>query len=216
MRACDFKLEFNDDQSTAWLCKDGLKLRFDCNGMLYRMRVKRSVRFVGAVEQRKNAMGLLHNRLGHANMKLIRELASEKVDFGININMQSLKDYDCFPCLSAKAKRPTYKPGSTRRNHPLEKLSMGLCCINRETAAGETISLLVVDEATRYRCCYLLKYKDEAVAPVETLVLKLNNQIKRAGHSVKLLHSDRGGEFVNDYLRVFCLKEGIEFKTTNG
>ncbi|KAE8886556.1 hypothetical protein PF003_g29342 [Phytophthora fragariae] len=59
MRACGFKLQFNDDQSTAWLGKDGLKLRFVCHDMLYRMRVKRSVRLVGAVEQRKNAMGLL-------------------------------------------------------------------------------------------------------------------------------------------------------------
>ncbi|KAE9024543.1 hypothetical protein PR002_g11422 [Phytophthora rubi] len=114
MRACGFKLEFNDDQSTAWLCKGGLKLRFDCHDMLYRMRVKWSVRLVGAVEQRKNAMGLLHNRIGHVNMKLIRELASRKVDFGLNVNMQSLKDYECVPCLSAKFKRTTYKRGPNR------------------------------------------------------------------------------------------------------
>ncbi|KAE8906208.1 hypothetical protein PF005_g21425 [Phytophthora fragariae] len=151
-------------------------------------------------------MGLLRSRLGHVSMKLIRELASGKVDFGINVNMQSLKDYEYVPCLSAKFKRTPYKRGPNHRKHPLEKLSMDLCCINQETATGETIFLLVVDEATRYKWCYLLKYIDEAAALVETLVLKLNNQFKRAGHLVKLLHSDRGSEFVNDYLREFCSK----------
>ncbi|KAF4044912.1 hypothetical protein GN244_ATG02829 [Phytophthora infestans] len=57
MRTCGFKLVFKEDQSTTWLCKDGLMLRFDCYDILYRMRVKRSLRLVGAAVNRVNAMG---------------------------------------------------------------------------------------------------------------------------------------------------------------
>ncbi|KAF4147079.1 hypothetical protein GN958_ATG03708, partial [Phytophthora infestans] len=55
MRTCGFKLVFEEDQSTTWLCKDGLMLRFDCYDILYRMRVKRSLRLVGAAVNRQKS-----------------------------------------------------------------------------------------------------------------------------------------------------------------
>ncbi|KAG3031453.1 hypothetical protein PC121_g7216 [Phytophthora cactorum] len=183
IRACVFNLVFNEDQNTAWLCKEGLKLRFDCHHMQYRLR---SLRLVGAVEQRQNAMGLLHNRVGHVNMKLIKGLG--QVDFGVNLNMKSLKDYECVPCLSAKFKPTMYKLGPDRREHPLEKLSVDLYSINQETATSEKMFILVVDEATRYKWYYLLKQTSDAAVFIKGLILRLNVQFQKAGHSVTTLH----------------------------
>ncbi|KAG3009222.1 hypothetical protein PC116_g10279 [Phytophthora cactorum] len=150
--------------------------------MLYRLRAKRSLRLVCAVEQHQNAMGLLHNRLGHINVKLIKELVNGQVDFGINLNMKSPKDYECVPRLSAKFKRTTHKRGPDRREHPLEKLSVDLCSINQETATSQRILVLAVDEATHYKRCYLLRN-----------ILRLNVQFKKADYSVTTLQLYQGG-----------------------
>lgn len=86
--------------------------------------------------------------------------------------MQSLKDHGYVPCLSAKF---TYKRGPNRRKHPLDKLSADLCSINQEIATGDKMSMLVVNEATRYKWCYLLMQKNEAVALTKELILQLSN-----------------------------------------
>ncbi|RAW25625.1 hypothetical protein PC110_g17962 [Phytophthora cactorum] len=195
MQACGFAVSFSDDQCVAWLTKRSIKLRFDRYDKLYRLRTKRSIRLVAAVETRKNAMGLLHNRLGHVNMQMIHEMAANKVDFGINVNLRSLSADDCVPCLSAKFKRMSYKRNPERRSNPLEKLSVDLCSISQEMVTGETMFMLVVDEATRFKWCYLLKRKNEAADKLKKLILRLNTQFLRVGHKVVTLHSDQGGEF---------------------
>ncbi|OWY90862.1 polyprotein [Phytophthora megakarya] len=116
-------------------------------------------------------MGLLHNCLGHVNMKQIKEMVAANIDFGLKLNMKSLKDYGCVPCLSAKFKRTTYKRNPNRKKVPLEKLSVDLCGVKPATVSGEEMFLLVVDEATRYTWCYLLKEKSEASALIQKLIL---------------------------------------------
>lgn len=215
MQMCGFAANFSSDQCTVWLTKTGTKLRFDRLDKLYRMRVKRSFQLVAAVEDRKNTMGLLHNRLGHVNMKTIRELASSGVDFGLNVNVKSLAAYDCLPCITAKLKRMTYKRNPERRQNPLEKLSVDICSINQQTITKESMFLLVVDEATRYKWCYLLRNKSDAADKIMTLVLRLNTSFQQDHRKVVTLHSDQGGEFLSNKLIAFCAEQGISMQQTN-
>ncbi|KAE9292485.1 hypothetical protein PF008_g25055 [Phytophthora fragariae] len=76
--------------------------------------------------------------------------------------------------------------------------------------------LLVVDEATRYKWCYLLQNKSDAAEKMEKLILRLNTQFMRAGHKVVTLHSYRGGEFLNNLLIAFGENLGITAQNTNG
>ncbi|OWZ14917.1 polyprotein [Phytophthora megakarya] len=108
-------------------------------------------------------------------MKQIKEMVAVNIDFGLKLNMQSMKDYGCVPCLSAKFKRNTYKRNPSRKKVPLEKLSVDLCGVKPATVSGEEMFLLVVDEATRYKWCYLLKEKSEASALIQELILRLHN-----------------------------------------
>ncbi|KAE9170869.1 hypothetical protein PF005_g27386 [Phytophthora fragariae] len=76
----------------------------------------------------------------------------------------------------------SYQRGPERRRNPLEKLSVDLCSVSEEAITGEMMFLLALDEATRYKWCYLLKNKSDAAPRLEKLILRLNTRFKRAGH----------------------------------
>lgn len=133
-------------------------------------------------------------------MKLVREMAASKVDFGIDVNLKSLSAYECVPYITAKLNRMTYKRNPDRRKHPLEKLSVDLCSIKPATITGEEMFLLVVDEATRYMWVYLLRNKSDAEDKVKKLILRLNTKFQRDKHKV-VRPRRRGFEQLAGHLR---------------
>lgn len=83
------------------------------------------------------------------------------------------------------------------------------------TATGDKMFLLVVDDATRYKWCYLLERKDDAEPLLMNLVRRLTTDFKSNGLGVVHLHSDKGGEFLGDELKAFCERRGITQSSTN-
>ena len=79
------------------------------------------------------------------------------------------------------------------------------------TIGGNRYALVIVDEKSRFTHTYLLAHKSDA----KTEIIKLINQIKtQFGHSVKQIHSDRGGEFLNEFFNSYFISQGIVHTTT--
>jgi hypothetical protein len=129
----------------------------------------------------------------------------------------------CPICQQAKAKRANIgKQGDKqyKATEPVEILHSDLVGtislfdpktkrrVKCSTHSGHLYALIVTDEFSHTVWTFLLKRKEEASQYIKRLVELLHNQ---TGRSVKRWHSDGGGEFVNDELKLFFLNLQIEF-----
>jgi hypothetical protein len=100
---------------------------------------------------------------------------------GLNISKNQLSDYECLPCILAKTKRMSYKTKPERAKVPLERLSLDLAQMEEPAIDGSIYTLVIVDEATRFKWGFLLETKDQAKIHIAALVLLLNNQFEHRG-----------------------------------
>lgn len=122
---------------------------------IYRLRVEHVAGvMVNAVQTKnadsKNTIALLHQRLGHLNMPVVKAMAS-KQKVGVKINSNDLSPYDCVACTAGIAKRMHHARRSLRKLQPLSTLMIDVCLMDEPTASGATMFLYVVDEVTRYK-----------------------------------------------------------------
>ena len=79
------------------------------------------------------------------------------------------------------------------------------------THSGCMYFITCIDDMSRYCHVYLIKHKSEALdkfIEYKTFVEKQTN------HQIKILRSDRGGEYVSNDFKEFCKKEGIKHELT--
>jgi hypothetical protein len=129
----------------------------------------------------------------------------------------------CPICQQAKAKRAKIgKQGDNqyKATQPVEILHSDLVGtislfdpktkkrVKCPTHSGHLYTLVVTDEFSHTVWIFLLKRKEEASQHIKQLIELLHNQ---TGRTVKRWHSDGGGEFVNDELKLFFRNLQIEF-----
>ncbi|POM60506.1 Rve domain containing hypothetical protein [Phytophthora palmivora] len=90
---------------------------------------------------------------------------------------------------------------------------MDVCSICEPTAHGSIMSLFIIDETTRYKWVYLLQQKSETTYYIVKLLNQLQPQFRH--FQVQRLHSNQGGEFESNELRVFCGDRGIILQAMN-
>ena len=78
------------------------------------------------------------------------------------------------------------------------------------TRGGNKYFLTFVDDSTKYCYVYLLKSKDEAI---EKFVLYNNEVENQLNKKIKVLRSDRGGEYESSFVDVYA-QHGIIHETT--
>lgn len=76
---------------------------------------------------------------------------------------------------------------------------------------GNKYFLLIVDDWCRYMWVYLLRSKEEALAKFKIFKSQVEME---TGHKVKILRTDRGGEFNSQAFIDFCWEGGIQRQTT--
>ena len=133
-------------------------------------------------------------------------------------------DNKCEICIIAKGQRTKTGKINTRkvatslyqRLHmdligPMSTVTSNGDRISITTNGGNRYALIIVDEYTSFNHIYLLKQKSDA----KTEIMNLIKLVKRQHNiSVKGIHSDRGGEFLNDILKEYFSSEGIIHTTS--
>lgn len=68
-----------------------------------------------------------------------------------------------------------------------------------------------MDDYSRYMWVYLIKTKDEALSMFQKFKLQVE---KESSHKVKMIRTDRGGEFNSNQFQFFCEQAGIKRQLT--
>ncbi|KNZ54133.1 hypothetical protein VP01_3031g1 [Puccinia sorghi] len=124
----------------------------------------------------------LHKSLGHVSYSRIRN------KLGIPIKPDGI----CTACAVSKSTKASYKHRTSRASKPFEELHLDLIGpITPMSHLKHKYILTIVDSNTR------LKYALEVEA-------------KRIGYYPLIIHSDRGTEFVNEAMDLFCRTNAIK------
>ena len=97
-----------------------------------------------------------------------------------------------------------------RYNEPLDLIHSDICDLKLvQTRDGNKYFITFVDDNTKYCYVYLLKSKDEVI---EKFVLYKNEVEDQLNKKIKVLRSDRGGEYESPFVD-FCAQHGIIHET---
>ena len=154
---------------------------------------------------------LWHARLGHVNFDTIKRLGTSDLVKGVPaINHPTQV---CEACLAGKHSRKSFPDQTTfRAARPLEQVYADLCGpITPATQSGNRYILLIVDDHSRFMWTFMLKTKDEAFEQFKKFKAFIENQY---GTKIKVLRTDRGGEFTSNEFKNFCELAGITRQLT--
>lgn len=115
----------------------------------------------------------------------------------------------CTDCLMAKQVRKPFSNKSTyTSNKVLQLVRIDLCGpIMPETPSVNKYFFLLVDDFSRALWVYMLKNKSEAFDVFKKFQVLVEDRLDR---KIKVLSSERGGEFMSKYFISHCEELGIE------
>lgn len=150
-------------------------------------------------------INIAHKRLGHINLDYVRKVASENV--GLTL-LPSSKPTLCDGCMIGKStKLPVPAESFTRAPAPGLLLHADVCGdFNTISIARSSYYLIIVDDYSRSIFLFPLVAKSDTAGHIINTI----NFIKTSlGTSVKVLRTDRGGEFSSKELASFLSSRGI-------
>ena len=137
---------------------------------------------------------LWHCRLGHINKKRIAKLQAD----GILKSFDPTSYDECESCLLGKMTKAPFTGNCERGKDLLELIHTDVCGPFRSsTRHGERYFVTFTDDFSRYGYVYLIKHKSETFEVFRTYQNEVENQL---GKKIKILRSDRGGEYLNSIL----------------
>ena len=115
---------------------------------------------------------------------------------GIIPNIDFTNNKMCIYCIKGKQTKHT-KNGATRSTQLLEIIHTNICGpFDVPTFGGEKYFITFIDDYSRYCYIYLLHEKSQSVDAVQAFITEVERQLDR---KVKIIRSDRGGEFYGSY-----------------
>ncbi|GKC09196.1 zinc finger, CCHC-type containing protein [Tanacetum coccineum] len=159
----------------------------------------------------KDDTWLWHARLGHLNFESLRSMAQRDLVHGIPAIKHTTQI--CDVCLIGKHSRaPFPKKAKARSTSPLDLVYGDLCGpISPPTPSGKKYIFLLVDDYSRYMWVYFLSTKDQAFDTFKEYKKTIENELRT---TLKMLRTDRGGEFTSNEFTQYCKENGIARQLT--
>lgn len=154
---------------------------------------------------------LWHARLGHVNFQALELMSRDEMAHGIPRLIQPSRK--CEGCLMSKQSRSPF-PSRARfeASEKLELIYADICGpISPVTPGGNRYFLLFVDDFSRKMWVYLLKEKSDAFLVFKRFKVLVENRTERR---IKMLRTDRGGEFCPRDFVSYCEEVGIQRQYT--
>ncbi|GJR59176.1 zinc finger, CCHC-type containing protein [Tanacetum coccineum] len=159
----------------------------------------------------KDNTWLWHARLGHLNFESLKSMAQRDLVYGIPAIKHATQI--CDVCLIGKHSRaPFPKKAKARSTSPLDLVYGDLCGpISPPTPSGKKYIFLLVDDYSRYMWVYFLNTKDQAFDTFKEYKKTIENELRT---TLKMLRTDRGGEFTSNEFTQYCKENGIARQLT--
>ena len=152
---------------------------------------------------------LWHGRFGHLSFEALGRLGK------MVTGLPQIKHVDelCDSCLAGKQRRlPFPKTAKYRAQEVLQLVHGDLCGpITPATHGGRRYFLLLVDDCSRYMWLQLLTSKDEAAEAIRRFKARAEAD---SGKRLRVLRTDRGGEFTAVEFASYCAGEGVARQLT--
>ncbi|KAK9119049.1 hypothetical protein Scep_017142 [Stephania cephalantha] len=149
-----------------------------------------------------------HARLGHVNNILIHKMAHLNMLPKFKIDLK----HKCEVCAESKFARQTFKSVQERSNELLDLIHSDLCDFkSNPTRGGKNYYITFIDDCRKYCHVFLIKNKREAFDVFKIYKAEVENQLDK---KIKVLKTDRGGEYDSIEFAEFCNTNGIIYQTT--
>lgn len=180
---------------------------------LYELKIKAVVPDTcNLVQSDQDNMKMWHERLGHVNLKQIKNMNTNNVVEGLKVNNSDKTEFVCEACAYGKQCRFPFHKSVRGELQPGDLVYSDVCGpMSHTSIQGMRYFLLFKDAASSYRHVYFIKHKSD----VMEIFKKYNSMIKnKYMHSVRILHTDNGREYVNKTFKDYLSKEGIVHECT--
>ncbi|GJR89956.1 putative RNA-directed DNA polymerase [Tanacetum coccineum] len=146
---------------------------------------------------------LWHCRLAHIGKTRMQKLQREGLLESINE-----ESFDkCESCISGKMTKKPFNSNIERATDLLGLIHTDVCGPLRHVSRkGASYFLTFTDDFSRYGYVYLLKYKHEVFETFKVFKSEVELQL---GKKIKVLRSDRGGEYLSQEFKEYLGKNGI-------
>ncbi|GJP54443.1 hypothetical protein CLOM_g13532 [Closterium sp. NIES-68] len=154
-----------------------------------------------------------HRRLAHVAVSTLEVMAREQSVQGLRLHGGNADSRDCEVCMQSKFARFPFHRVDGSAKAPLEVVHMDLVGPMRtEGIGGAMYFLTLVDDWSRFTWARPLSKKSDAAAAIkEDWLPMVERQSQRL---VKVLRSDRGGEFLGADFTAWLKKNGIRHQLT--
>ena len=152
----------------------------------------------------ENETYLWHLRLGHINLNRIERLTKHEGP------LRELRVSDlpvCESCLEGKMTKRSFSAKGERAKKPLELIHSDVCGpLNVQARGGYEYFVTFIDDYSRYGYAYLMQRKSETFEKFKDFKAEAEKQL---GKEIKILRSDRGGEYLDTGFTNFLKECGI-------
>ncbi|KAL0424086.1 UNVERIFIED_CONTAM: Retrovirus-related Pol polyprotein from transposon TNT 1-94 [Sesamum radiatum] len=154
---------------------------------------------------------LWHHRYGHLNFKSLSLLSNQNLVDGLP--MITHIDAVCESCVVGKQHRDSFPKNSNKRASEVAELIHADVCGPMQTPSlnNNRYFVVFVDDFSRMTWVYFVKEKSEVFSIFRKFKASIEKQSENA---VKVLRTDRGGEFVSAEFNSFCEEMGIHRQLT--
>ncbi|KAJ0809226.1 putative RNA-directed DNA polymerase [Helianthus annuus] len=154
---------------------------------------------------------LWHERYGHISTTSMRLLQQKAMVRGMPYFI--VNDALCVDCCVGKQSRKVIpKSSDWRAKDVLELVHSDICGPIKPTSqSGKRYILSFIDDYSRKAWVYLLKEKSETFENFKVFKSKVETE---TGKKVKGLRTDRGGEYLSEEFKRFCMDHGIKRQLT--
>lgn len=148
-----------------------------------------------------------HSRFVHQSFNSLRKMSRTSMVRGLPVvdHVEQL----CEACIAGKHRRAPFPAAAKfRATTPLELVHGDVCGpISPLTHGGKKYFLLLVDDFSRFMWMNLLKSKDEAAAVIRRFQAEAE---KESRQPLRVLRTDRGGEFTALDFAEWCAERGVQ------
>ncbi|CAI7876511.1 unnamed protein product [Closterium sp. NIES-53] len=145
---------------------------------------------------------LLHLRMGHAGRQQLVECVKKGELKGVEIKEGGGQPRKCPDCMTGKLPRTSFPTSTSRASAPLELVHTDVCgpMQTPDREKGRKYFITFLDDFSRLSWVTLVKTKDEVAKVFKRWIRYAERE---AGAKVKILRSDRGGEYMGKDLGSF-------------
>ena len=148
---------------------------------------------------------LWHHRLGHLSNKVLTNALSS-VDASCILPITDSNTH-CKHCLNGKMHQLPFDKSDFKASKPLELIHSDVWGPAPTTSINDLkYYVLFVDDYSKFTWLFLLKFKFDVFEVFKYFKATVENQLDS---KIKILRTDRGGEFTSNVFKRFCSSNGI-------